>query len=106
MAQADIFISSSRYEGFPNAVIESLSCGLPVIANNYKGGISEILQYSEFGNIIDMQNDREFEETIYTVLKKDRNIIKNKAIELYAKTEIIKQYEQLFIRISSNELNI
>jgi glycosyltransferase involved in cell wall biosynthesis len=106
MEQADIFISSSRYEGFPNVVIEALSCGLPVIANNYKGGINEILQYSEFGNIIDIRNAQELEETIYTVLKRDRSIIKNKAIELYAKTKIIKQYEHLLMSISSNELNI
>jgi glycosyltransferase involved in cell wall biosynthesis len=100
MERADIFVSSSRYEGFPNVVIESLCCGLPVIANNYKGGINEILRYSEFGNIIDIQNTKEFEETICNVLKKDRTIIKNKAIELYSKTKIIKQYEHFFTNIS------
>jgi glycosyltransferase involved in cell wall biosynthesis len=73
---------------------------MEVIANNYKGGINEILQYPEFGNIIDIQNAEEFEETAYKVLKKDRNRIKNiknKAVELYSKTKIIKQYEYLFM---------
>jgi glycosyltransferase involved in cell wall biosynthesis len=102
MEKSDIFVSSSRFEGFPNVVIESLSCGTPVIANNYKGGINEILQYPEFGNIVDIQNSEKFEETIGILLKKDRNIIKNKAIELYSKTKIIKQYEDFFINISSD----
>lgn len=43
MKQADVFISSSRWEGYPNVVIESLACGIPVVANNYPGGIREII---------------------------------------------------------------
>ncbi|WP_283602876.1 glycosyltransferase [Serratia proteamaculans] len=43
MRQADVFISSSRWEGYPNVVIESLACGIPVIANDYPGGIKEII---------------------------------------------------------------
>lgn len=43
MKHADVFISSSRWEGYPNVVIESLACGTPVVANNYPGGINEII---------------------------------------------------------------
>ncbi|TOE88752.1 glycosyltransferase, partial [Vibrio parahaemolyticus] len=39
MSEANVFISSSRFEGFPNVVIESLICGTPVVSNNYLGGI-------------------------------------------------------------------
>ena len=44
MAKADAFILSSHYEGFPNVVLEALSCGTQVIATPAPGGTQEILE--------------------------------------------------------------
>lgn len=42
MAQASALVLSSRFEAYPNVVLEALACGTPVIATPAPGGIVEI----------------------------------------------------------------
>lgn len=95
MQKADIFISSSRFEGFPNVVIESLFCGLPIIANNYTGGINEILSEKIFGEIIDITNADQFDLAINTCLSRNKTEISAICNEKYSKSAILSTYIKL-----------
>lgn len=43
LASGDIYLLPSRWEGFPNALIEAMTVGLPVIVARCQGGVEDIL---------------------------------------------------------------
>lgn len=44
LARADVYALTSVSEGFPNAMIEAMACGVPCVSVNCKTGPAEILQ--------------------------------------------------------------
>lgn len=94
--QADVFISSSKVEGFPNAVVEAMTCGIPVIANNYPGGINEIILPGINGKIIDITRPLELNTALKEVREFVDTEISQTVIDRYRNPIILKEYASFF----------
>lgn len=56
--QSGIFVMTSRHEGYANALVEAMACGLPAISYDWYVGVNDIIKDKENGIIVHL-HDRE-----------------------------------------------
>jgi glycosyltransferase involved in cell wall biosynthesis len=56
MKHADLFVLSSRFEGFPNVLLEALACNAKIVAADCDSGPGDILSSSEYGLLVPVEN--------------------------------------------------
>jgi len=65
---ADLFVLSSRWEGFGNVVVEALGCGTPVVATDCPFGPAEILGAQKWGRLVPVENSAALAAAMHEVL--------------------------------------
>lgn len=64
---ADFFCFGSYHEGCPNAVLEALACGTPVVATNV-GGIPDLVEEGRSGLLFEPRSDEAFAAALRAAL--------------------------------------
>lgn len=98
---ADLFILPSRLEGFPNALLEAMAFGLPVIAADCKTGPREILKDGSVCPLVPVDDPKALAEVMYHVLKDTdyrKELSKNSSSRVldFKMSEQVGAYEALF----------
>jgi glycosyltransferase involved in cell wall biosynthesis len=97
IAKADAFVLSSRYEGFPNVVLEALACGTPVIATPAPGGVNELLGNRPECVVAAAISAPALADAIQLWLQGPREKVAAQAVEPYAVQRIVGRYEKILL---------
>lgn len=71
ISDASLFVMSSNYEGFPNALLEAMSIGLPVISTDFSTGIARELIEGENGLVVPVGDRQSMSKAIAELLSDD-----------------------------------
>tara|TARA_B100000989_G_scaffold90978_1_gene65836 strand:+ start:8932 stop:10056 length:1125 start_codon:yes stop_codon:yes gene_type:complete len=92
---ADLFVLSSKYEGFGNVIVEALKYNCPVITSNCQSGPMEIISQGKYGDFFNVGD-------YYQLRNKIKNFLIDKS-KLKLKTIRAKNHVKKFI-ISKNKI--
>jgi glycosyltransferase involved in cell wall biosynthesis len=97
MRHARVLVSSSLTEGCPNALMQALACGTPVISTDCVGGSGEILEGGKWGQLVPVGNANAIAEGVLTILDTAaRPDVRQRAND-FALRMIAQQYLQVML---------
>ncbi|MEE1507428.1 MAG: glycosyltransferase, partial [Candidatus Neomarinimicrobiota bacterium] len=89
-----------RYEGFPNALLEAMACGLPVVSFDCPTGPSQLIHHEINGLLVPPEDKYELEKALQCLMEnmemRERMGKKAKYVsKQYALNKIMAQWERL-----------
>ncbi|MDX8047127.1 glycosyltransferase [Gracilibacillus sp. S3-1-1] len=101
MRIADVFVLSSKWEGFGHVLVESMATGTPVISTNCKSGPSEIIGDNKYGLLVPVKDSNVLADNLEKILMNENEknkfskLGKIRSAEFDAKI-ITEQYDNVF----------
>jgi glycosyltransferase involved in cell wall biosynthesis len=96
LRHADLFVLSSRWEGLPNVVLESLACGTPVVAFDCPGSVTEIFDNPHQGTLVPVGDVEALVRAISERIEKRRNCPKDSLLpDRFKMDSVIAQYQDI-----------
>ncbi len=90
----DIFILSSRHEGYGIVIVEALNHYLPVVSTNV-GAISEIISHGKTGILVDPQNPNSLTEELRELIQSPEKLTKLVQNVLLSRDSIIRTWDDM-----------
>lgn len=84
----DIYLSTSEFEGLPIAMLEAMSCEVPVVATR-AGGIGEVIQHGVQGFLSEIE---EYEELVDYCVQLIHNLKLHQSMSIAARQRVVDQF--------------
>lgn len=110
IAEADLFVLSSLWEGMPNVVLQAMQCGTPLVTTSVEG-IAELVQHEVHGLVVPGSSPTELAAAVVRLLA-DSALAQNLANTAQAHSrenftweETTRKYDRLFTELTTSEAN-
>ena len=104
LAKSDVFVLSSFYEGFPNAMVEAMALAVPVVATNCPSAVSDIITDGFSGLLIPVADPSAMQKAVIRILN-NKDFAKKlgdnavKAVENYPAEHVVELYQSVIEKV-------
>lgn len=101
LKKSDLFVLSSKWEGFGLVIVEALATGTQVISTESNGAPKEILSHGKYGILTPVGDEKKLASAIIKVLNKENMITEDKLKERASTFDvsiIAEEYLKLLLR--------
>lgn len=111
LKKSEIFVLSSRYEGFGNVIIEAMACGLPVISTDCPSGPREIINNGVDGILVPTEDVSALASSIERLILNPQESAKlaetaRKTVERFELEQIVENWEDLIAEVSNEKVEL
>lgn len=103
MRRAGVMALSSRFEGFPNVLVEAMACGTPVVSTDAPHGSAEILEGGRWGSLVPVGDADALAKALVDTLSgrhASADDLRARA-SMFSKERAVDNYEELFSVLAS-----
>ena len=105
----DIYLSTSEFEGLPIAMLEAMSCEVPVVATR-AGGIGEVIQHGKQGYLTEIEEWEELEKYCVELLQNPQlqqqmaHAARERVIEKFSMKRMVSELEKIYLEVKGMEI--